>query len=336
MNSRERVINTLKQKEVDRLPRHCWALPAIGMFRSDEYNDLISKYPSDFISPPYKYGQSRYSTGVPNLIGEYTDEWGCTWQVAEPGVIGEVKVPFLKELEDINSYEIPYELLENADLSQVDAFCESANEFVIAGTHVRPFERLQFLRGTENIFMDMAMEEEEFYTLKGMLHSFFVKEMKMWANTKVDGVSFMDDWGTQKSLLISPQLWRKNFKPLYKEYCDILHAQGKFVFFHSDGNIESIYPDLIEIGIDAINSQLFCMDIEGLGEKYAGKVTFWGEIDRQFVLPFGKPEDVRNAVDRVAKSLLKGKRTGVIAQCEWGSNDPKENIEAVFEQWNKY
>ena len=156
----------------------------------------------------------------------------------------------------------------------------------------------------------------------------------MWANTDVDGVSFMDDWGTQKTLLISPNIWREFFKPLYKDYCDILHKKGKFVFFHSDGNIEHIYPDLIEIGIDAVNSQLFCMDIEKLGELYAGKITFWGEIDRQHILPFGTVDDVRNAVTRVSKALIKGKRTGVIAQCEWGVKDPKENIEAVFETWN--
>jgi uroporphyrinogen decarboxylase len=109
-----------------------------------------------------------------------------------------------------------------------------------------------------------------------------------------------------------------------------------FVFMHSDGNIESIYPDLIEIGVDALNSQLFCMDIEKLGEQYAGKIAFWGEIDRQWVLPFGTTEEVRNAVKRVARVLLKNKRTGVFAQCEWGVKDPKENIRAVFEEWDKY
>ncbi|MEM3515676.1 MAG: hypothetical protein QW281_03350, partial [Saccharolobus sp.] len=102
----------------------------------------------------------------------------------------------------------------------------------------------------------------------------------------------------------------------------------------SDGHIEAIYPDLIEIGIDAINSQLFCMNIEELGRKYRGKVTFWGEIDRQYILPFGTVEEVRSAVRRVRKALDTG-RGGVIAQCEWGLKDPKENIEAVFEEWNK-
>jgi len=146
----------------------------------------------------------------------------------------------------------------------------------------------------------------------------------------------MDDWGAQNSLLISPELWREFYKPLYKEYCEIIHSKGKYAFMHSDGDIELIYPDLIEIGVDAINSQLFCMDIEKLGEKYSGQIAFWGEIDRQNILPFGTAQEVRDAVDRVAKALLTRKRTGVIAQCEWGIKDPKENIEAVFGQWLKH
>lgn len=335
MNSRERVIRTLTHREVDRIPRQCWALPSIFMFRKKEYDELLQKYPSDFTGPDFQYGKSPYTSGNPCEIGEYTDEWGCTFKVSEPGIIGEVKRPLLEDWSALDTYELPWNILDNADFSRVDTGCENTDLFVIAGTHVRPFERMQFLRGTENLMMDLAYGEPEVFELRRRLHEFYVKELKLWSETKIDAISFMDDWGTQKALLISPDLWREFFKPLYREYCQIMHQKGKFVFFHSDGNIEAIYPDLIEIGIDAVNSQLFCMDIEKLADEYAGKITFWGEIDRQFTLPFGSPDDVRNAVRRVSRALLKNQRTGVIAQCEWGSHDPNENIEAVFEEWNK-
>jgi hypothetical protein len=84
----------------------------------------------------------------------------------------------------------------------------------------------------------------------------------------------MDDWGTNRSLLINPQTWREIFKPLYKEYCDIIHSTGKYAFFHTDGHTEAILGDLIEVGIDAINAQLFCMDIEEIARKHKRKVTF--------------------------------------------------------------
>jgi hypothetical protein len=143
----------------------------------------------------------------------------------------------------------------------------------------------------------------------------------------------MDDWGAQGSLLISPEMWRELFKPLYKEYCDLIHAHGKRVFFHSDGFITSIIEDLIEIGVDALNSQLFCQDIEALGQRFAGRITFWGEIDRQNILPFGTPADVKAAVYRVRRAFDHG-QGGLIAQCEWGVRDPAENIAAVFDAWD--
>ena len=142
----------------------------------------------------------------------------------------------------------------------------------------------------------------------------------------------MDDWGTQRNLLISPQMWRDLFKPLYKDYCDLIHSKNKYAFFHSDGCIEQIYPELIEVGVDAINSQLFCMNIEDIGKKYKGKITFWGEIDRQHVLPFGTKDEVAEVVRRV-KNALWMPEGGVIAQCEFGLKDPIENVETVFETW---
>lgn len=327
VDSRERVRRTLEFQAVDRAPRELWVLPGVHMSRPQEFAE---KYPSDFTGPPARYGPGLLSRGVPGMVGQYTDEWGCTFTVAEAGVIGEVKEPILKNLKD--ELHIPWEILENADLTKVDRFCETSTKFVKAGTTVRPFERLQFLRGSENLLLDLAYDRPEFHSLKDKVHRFFVAEIEMWAATKVDAVSFMDDWGTQRSLLISPVIWREVFKPLYAEYCGILKKAGKYVFFHSDGHIEQIIPDLIELGVDALNAQLFCMNIEEIGARYRGQITFWGEIDRQHILPFQGLKEVKAAVARVRKALDHG-QGGVIAQCEWGNDVPQENIEAVFEAW---
>ena len=252
--------------------------------------------------------------------------------MGQPGIVGEVKEPALRDWAALASYDLPWEIIREADTSRVNQSCEEADTFVLAGTGVRPFERMQFLRGSENLFMDLAYGVRDVVRLRDMLHDFYLEEMTLWARTDVDGISFMDDWGSQSALLVSPELWRSFFKPLYAEYCRIAHAAGKFIFFHSDGHIQSIYPDLIEIGVDAVNSQLFCMNIEELAARYKGRITFWGEIDRQKVLPFGTTEEVRADVRRVRRALDDG-RGGVIAQCEWGINNPRENIEAMFDEW---
>jgi len=340
MNSRERVRRTLRHDNPDRVPRELWALPGIGMLRQDELDALLAKYPSDFIGPEVTTGTGpdvHYETGyrsqgTPNVIGTYVDEWGCPFVVAEHGVIGEVKNPPLADWAALDTLKPPDEILIMADFDKVDASCAKTDLYVKAGTTVRPFERMQFLRGTEELYMDLAWGVSEVMRLRDLVHEFFLREIEAWTNTDIDGISFMDDWGAQNSLLISPKMWRELFKPLYIEYIDMIHAAGKDVFFHSDGYIMDIIPDLIEIGVDAVNSQLFCMDIEEIGRRFKGQITFWGEIDRQWVLPFGTPDDVRTAVRRVRSALDDG-TGGLIAQCEWGNDVSSENMEAVYETW---
>jgi uroporphyrinogen decarboxylase len=149
----------------------------------------------------------------------------------------------------------------------------------------------------------------------------------------VDAIGIMEDWGTQGSLLISPQIFRKIFKPMYSDYVEIARSHGKSVFMHSDGNITDILPDLIDIGIEALNSQIFCMNIEELGKRFRGKITFWGEIDRQYLLPRGSREEIKQAVSRIFRELYA--QGGVIAQCEFGLEARPENILAVFNAWNE-
>ena len=252
--------------------------------------------------------------------------------MAEDGVVGEVKNPPLADWSALDALRPPDEILELADLSRVDAGCAATDKFVKAGTTVRPFERMQFLRGSENLLMDLAWGVPEVMRLRDLVHEFFLREIELWTQTDIDAISFMDDWGSQDRLLISPAMWREIFKPLYSDYVNLIHGAGKNVFFHSDGHIFAIIPDLIEIGVDALNSQLFCMDIEEIGRRFRGQITFWGEIDRQRALPFGTTEEVRAAVRRVRAALDDGSG-GVIAQCEWGNDVSAENVAAVFETW---
>ncbi len=332
MDSRERVIRTLRFAQPDHAPRDLWTLPGINMFRRAELEAMRQRFPPDMTGPQVRYGPGERARGVPNAVGAYTDDWGCEWHVYEPGVVGEVKGPPLADWSALTHFRPPTEILNQADFSQVNRGCAETTRFVLAGTTVRPFERMQFLRGSEALFVDLAEEPAGLYRLRDMVHEFFLREIEMWTQTDVDAISFMDDWGTQNSLLISPRQWRSFFKPLYQDYCRLIRRAGKFVFFHSDGYIADIYPDLIEIGVHAVNSQLFCMDIESLGRQYKGQITFWGEIDRQHVLPFGSPDEVRVAVRRVRAALDDG-RGGVFAQCEWGIGVSAENVAAVFETW---
>jgi len=115
---------------------------------------------------------------------------------------------------------------------------------------------------------------------------------------------YMDDWGAQQSLLISPRQWREVFKPLYKDYIDLAHQYGKFIFMHTDGYTLDIIPDLIELGLDAINAQLFTMDIDELGRKFAGKITFWEKLTVSTCSPSPQPRrSIRQCAGCIAPSI---------------------------------
>jgi len=343
MDSRQRVLRAFQFHNPDRPPRDLWTLPAVEMFQNAEKESVIGEFPLDIETPKFTVGVSKCQQ-VPSLSrhdrefsiykkgNQYIDEWGSVRYVAEDGVTGEVKKPVLGSRADLKHFSPPWEFLSTTDLSKVNEQCELSNKFMLSGVTARPFERMQFVRGTENLFKDLIREKDRVYRLRDLIHEYNLEHIKMWLKTNVDGIFMMDDWGAEKHLLISPALWRELLKPLYKEYCDLIHQAGKYVFFHSDGHIEEIFDDLLEVGIDALNSQLFVMDIEGLGRRYKGEICFWGEIDRRLLF-FGSPRQVAEAVYRVRKAL-DDSSGGVIAQCEWGKNVPKENIEAVYDAWN--
>jgi len=334
VTSRERVIKTLEFQKPDRVPRCIWALPGVELYRKPELDEVIRMFPMDFASPDASFGAGNRRRGVRGELGFWTDDWGCVRETRKAGVGGESVEWPLDDWSKLDSFKPPWEMIENADFSRANKSCAESDKFMMMSPLVHPFERMQFLHGTERLFLDLAYGTGEMFKLLEIVHDFNIKCIEMCAATDADAVQFLDDWGSQTSLLISPDMWREIFKPLYKDYCDIIRGSGKYVFYHSDGYIEPIYNDLIEIGVNAINSQVFCMDIEELGRKYAGRIVFWGEIDRQHVLPFGTRDEVAAAVKRVAGNL-RYNGSGVIAQCEWGVEDPMENIVAVYEAWEK-
>jgi uroporphyrinogen-III decarboxylase len=232
----------------------------------------------------------------------------------------------------LDGFKTP-DILCDLDTDAINRYCRSTDKFVYAGGFVRPYERFQFLRTMEQSFIDVLMEEDGYLELLRRIHQHYLKETEAWAKTEVDAVFLMDDWGTQASLMVSPDVFRKHFKPMYAEYCEIARHYGKYVFMHSDGNIAEIIPDLIEVGVNAINSQVFCMDMDRLERECAGRITFWGEIDRQDVLPNGSLEDIDRAVYQVYTKLYKN--GGAFAQCEFGPAARPENVERVFEAWNR-
>ena len=331
VTSRELVLQTMEFRNPQRIPRNIWALPWAFDHYPEEMKRLYEEYPDDFATAPGFLRQPPETKGDPYEIGEYVDEWGCVFENRQKGVIGEVKRPVVEDWADLSRVHFPKGWL-TLDRDKINRFCQDTTRFVQAGFCPRPFEQLQFLRGTENLMMDLMDPEPEMLSFIQQMHEFYCEGLSLWAKTDVDALFFMDDWGTQKALLIPPRVWRAIFKPLYRDYIRIAHEAGKKVMMHSDGNTIEILPDLIELGLDAINTQIFCIGVENLA-PFAGKITFWGELDRQRLLCFAEPEEVEEAVQQVYRTLWKN--GGCIAQMECSAGMRPENIFRAYETWAK-
>ena len=333
MTSRELVQKTLTFSCPERVPRVVGALPWAKIYYPTELQKIMRDFPNDTVSAPAFYKDSLPEKGNAYELGEYIDVWGCRFHNRQRGVHGEVKEPLIlnENWEDADNVKFPLPFL-SIDRDRINLFCSGTDKYVKMGFCPRPFERLQFLRGTENLYIDLAEKSPGMLKFVNKLHAFYCDIYELWADTNVDMMVFMDDWGSQKSLLINPDIWIEIFKPLYKDYIDIAHRHGKKAFMHSDGNILEIMPHLVELGLDTINAQIFCMGIQNL-IPYKGQITFWGEIDRQHLLPFGSIHDIDNAVRNVKESLWHN--GGCVAFCEFGAGARPENVYQVYQSWNE-
>lgn len=335
MTGKERILKTLHFENPDRIAQDLWILPSARMQHGQDLEALLQTHPRDIVSlaGPCETGWDK----AVYELGTFTDFWGCTWTNINPGVVGEVKGELLGDDDALHAYEAPIAFLhslwqqEQADVTRRVAEARATGKFVIGGW-LNPFERMQFLRGVENLYCDIALESDELFRLRQIVWDFYREYLTYWMRQDIDAIVFGDDWGSQKALLINPDAWRAIFKPMYQDLMGQVQAAGKLVFVHSDGHIYDLYPEFIELGVKAINSQLWCMDLEQISQNFAGKITFWGELSRQNTMPFGTPAEIREKAAKMKKLLFRN--GGLIGQCEVGREVPLENIRAALECWN--
>jgi len=143
-----------------------------------------------------------------------------------------------------------------------------------------------------------------------------------------------DDFGSQESMLMSPEMVRRLYLPRAKRFVDLLHGAGVYAFHHDDGAIRPIIPDLVAIGFDALNPiQWRCrgMDRAELKRDFGAKLVFHGGMDNQRTIPFGTVEDVRREViDNL--SILGAGGGYILAPCHnIQAVGPAENVVAMYE-----
>ena len=291
MTNRDLVKRAIAHKEADRIPYAInftqKAYDAYGM-------RVLEEYGNSKVRDAYESGNLSLSEAVSLAIGNHVFSIGAPWwdwyQVPEEYAMPD-EPEELPHTRGTGSYEGFYQkvayLRENFDVYILT---------VIYGSH---FEKANMARGIENFLADLCAAPE---FSKRILDFIIEKNMVMLDNIastpEVDGILLGSDWGTQTSLLMSPQTWRQFIEPGERREFELIRAHGKDCWLHSCGNIETILPDIIDLGIQTVNPvQPECMDVRHLKENYGDALTFWGGLSTQRTLPYGTPQDVKNEAE---------------------------------------
>lgn len=232
------------------------------------------------------------------------DEFGVVWY-GLPENRGYVKHHPL-EKPDLSGYKFP-DPYTRGRFNHLQDKLEKYKDLFLLAWAGDFFERAHFLRGLNELLIDLYLNPVFVHNLLDNIMHFIVGNIIQLADLGVDGIFLSDDYGHQQSLLMSPDHWREFIKPRLKDIFAIIKSKGLLAFLHSCGNISEIIPDLVEIGLDVLHPiQPEAMDIKELKRKYGDKLAFYGGISTQKTLLSGTTDYVRQEIKKTIQNMSEG------------------------------
>ncbi len=271
---------------------------------------------------------------IPLDAAHERDAYGGVWRVDQRPWHLE-KPPLAQPSFDGYTFPAPETFYRPEWKEQAWQFCaENRDSFIIANLGWGLFERSWNLRGFENLLLDVIENPDFFEEALDRLTDLYLAFVEYTADLPIDGIFFGDDWGDQRGVIIGPRRWRQFLKPRWASIYAAVHAHGKYVLHHSCGSVAEIIPDMIEIGMDVLESvqpEAAGMNPYELKRKWGNKITFWGCLGSQSTIPFGTPVEIRQEVRRLRTEV--GREGGYILAPAKSlqPETPTENAAAVFE-----
>lgn len=335
MTPRERLRAILDFQPCDVIGLECHPSPA-GLYEHGErLLALLKSVPHDFgdfssLTVP----QPPVEALQPN--GRYcemrTDEWGITWKHYIFGAWG---IPQKRPLDDWANFphwrppDPPQPVGPAFEAAKAAAAHHKQKYYLKAGWGGF-FELMHSLRRFEDVLMDIALNTREINRLADMLVEYQLAALRYVLALEPDGVQLGDDFGTQEALLLSPEQWRRFFKPRYEKLLAPAREQGVDIFFHSCGQIGEILPDLADLGVKALWPQINLYNWPSLAQQCRQlKIALALHPERSHIMTFGSPEEVRRHIEALIAAFqpLQG-GSWLYIEIDYGF--PWENIEALF------
>ncbi len=236
----------------------------------------------------------------------YRDVFGVVWDRSIDKDIGNVKGSLI-DPQSFKDYQFP-DPLDKRFFADIEPSIKAKPEmFRLFQIGFSLYERAWTLRGMENLLMDFLVNPSFVHELFTAIADYNITQLREAMKYDIDAVYFGDDWGQQHGLIMGYDAWKTFIYPQLKRMYNAVHDYGKYVFIHSCGDVDELFDDLIDIGLNCFNPfQPEVMDVFGLLNKYRKRLTFHGGLSMQKTLPFGTPEDVRNESEKLIKTGIEG------------------------------
>jgi hypothetical protein len=345
---RENYLRSVEFRGPEYIPCRITVMWPLWNTYRERLEEIALRHPLVF--PGFKPGSVKYGEkpGILRANRTLVDPFGCVWSFNIEGFQGQVVHHPLKSWEDFKKYEmpdpedgVPVEGAEkpvpwNAVFSSLDK-ARSEGNLVIAGMpHGFFFQRLYYLRGFTNLMRDFIQKPPQIYELIERLTEFNLKLVdKFLSSGRIDVFYFGDDLGTQTRMPISPRTFREFIFPSYAKIFQKIRSLGIHVYLHTDGHVVEVLDQLIEAGADVLNIQDRVNGLDNIASMCKGRVCIDLDIDRQYLVPFGRADDIRGYIKRVVE-LLAMKKGGLMLEAEIHPPTPLENIEAVAKAMEEF
>ena len=330
MTKKERVRRTIHRQEVDRLPTQINYTQAMGEKLAAHLDVSPEELPQRLDNHLLRV-DITYPRPVSDDGKVAYDWWGVGWSTETEGY-WPVDVP-LPNTEALDTFAWPNphdpHLLDEAEQNIT---ADGGQHFVVPNFGFCLFERAWSLRGFEPFLMDLILNPGFVEELLERITEIQVVLARRFVALGVDGGYLGDDYGAQKGMLFSPDMWRAWFKPRLARVFSVFREAGRPVIMHSDGDIAPILPDLVEIGLTALNPvQPEVLEHAWLMRKFGRQLAFYGGVSTQTVLSQGIPPDVQAAVDLCVRTLA-GDGTGLLLGPSHRMMEeiPLENVDALL------
>ena len=330
MTLRQNVIDALNHRRVFPIP-YCVNYTEQAYERVAEYTHN-PHFMDAYQNCIHSFSYSGRTKELPERPGFFIDDFGVVWnRTGADRDIGVIDHPVIEDIED-NDYRFP-ELDEAWLRREMERLvAEKGDRFAMAGIGFTMFERAWTLCSMEDTLVAMLAAPEALDKLLDDICEYDLRIVRIMLEYDIDGVYFGDDWGQQRGLIMGKPCWLRFIRPRMERLYAEVKAKGKYVFQHSCGDIHEILPELVEMGLDCYQTfQPEIYDIQQVKDTIGDRLSFWGAISTQQLLPFADPETVRSETVRIMNIL--GKNGGYIASPTHGvpGDVPPENILAMLD-----